>query len=73
MPANTKTIDNCIFWQEHVRDTTRDPAQRARCNAAIEKLMQERRELVRYHEEQALDRGAQEQRNWYATDAELKG
>jgi hypothetical protein len=72
MPANTKTIDNCIFWQEHVRDTTCDPAQRARCNAAIEKLMQERRELVRYHEEQALDRAAQEQRNWYATDAELR-
>ena len=72
MPANTKTIDNCIFWQEHVRDTTRDPAQRARCNAAIEKLMAERRELVRYHEERALDRGAIEHRNWYATDAELR-
>ena len=71
--ANTKTIDNCIFWQEHVRDATRDPAQRARCNAAIERLMGERRELVRYHEEQALDRAAQEQRNWYATSAELKG
>jgi hypothetical protein len=70
--ANTKTIDNCIFWQEHVRDTTRDPAQRARCNAAIEKLMSERRELVRYHEEQARDQGARDQRNWYATDAELR-
>jgi hypothetical protein len=72
MPANTKTIDNCIFWQEHVRDTTRDPAQRARCNAAIEKLMSERRELVRYHEEQAFDRAAQEQRNWYDTSTELR-
>ena len=72
MPANTKTIDNCIFWQEHARDTTRDPVQRARCNAAIEKLMQERRELVRYYEERALDRAAQEQRNWYDTSAELR-
>jgi len=72
MTANTKTIDNCIFWQEHVRNTTRDPVQRARCNAAIEKLMSERRELVRYHEERALDAGARDQRNWYATDAELR-
>jgi len=71
MPANTKTIDNSIFWQEHVRDTTRDPAQRARCNAAIEKLMEERRELVRYHEERELDAGAREHRNWYDTSAEL--
>jgi hypothetical protein len=33
--------------------------------------MGERRELVRYHEEQARDQGARDQRNWYATDAEL--
>ena len=70
-PNSLKVLDNAIFWQEHVRDTTRDPAQRARCNAAIEKLMSERRELVRYHEEQALDRAAQEQRNWYDASAEL--
>lgn len=73
MPANTKTIDNSIFWQEHVRDTTRDPVQRARCNDAILRLMQERRELVRYYEERELDRGAIEHRNWYDTSVELKG
>lgn len=72
MPVNTKTIDNCIFWQEHVRDTTRDPVQRARCNEAILRLMQERRELVRYREERALDAGARDQRNWYDTSAELR-
>jgi len=72
-PNSIKVLDNSIFWQEHVRDNTRDPAQRARCNAAIEKLMAERRERVRYDEKRALDRGAIEHRNWYATDAELKG
>ena len=55
-PNSIKVFDNSIFWQEHVRDNTRDPAQKARANAAIEKLMAERRERVRYDEERALDR-----------------
>jgi len=71
-PNSLKILDNAIFWQEHVRDNAQNPAQKTRANAAIEKLMQERRERVRYDEEQALDRAAQEQRNWYATDAELR-
>ena len=70
-PNSLKILDNAIFWQEHVRDNTRDPAQRARCNDAILRLMQERRERVRYEEERALDRGVIEHRNWYATDREL--
>ena len=71
-PNSIKVLDNSIFWQEHVRDNTRDPAQKARANAAIEKLMAERRERIRYDEERALDRAAQEQRNWYATDLEAR-
>ncbi len=71
-PNSLKVLDNAIFWQEHVRDNAQNPAQKARANAAIEKLMSERRERVRYDEGQALDRAAQEQRNWYATDVELR-
>ncbi len=64
-------IDNSIFWQEHVRDNTRDPAQRARCNAAIEKLMAQRMEIKRALDEHAIDRGAREHAAWYDTSAEL--
>lgn len=67
-----KTIDNSIFWQEHVRDTTRDPRQRARCNAAIEKLMRQRMEIKRAMDEREIDRGVREHANWYDTSAELR-
>jgi hypothetical protein len=63
-------IDNSIFWQEHVRDNTRDPAQRARCNAAIEKLMAQRMEIKRALDERAIDRGTREHAAWYETSAE---
>ena len=64
-------IDNSIFWQEHVRDNTRDPVQRARCNAAIEKLMAQRTEIKRALDERAIDRGAREHAAWHDTSAEL--
>lgn len=64
-------IDNSIFWQEHVRDNTHDPAQRARCNAAIEKLMAQRMEIKRALDERAIDRGAREHAAWHDTSAEL--
>lgn len=65
-------IDNSIFWQEHVRDTTRDPAQRARCNAAIEKLMRQRMEIRQAQQDRELARGERELANWYDTSAELR-
>jgi len=64
-------LDNSIFWQEHVRDNTRDPAQRARCNAAIEKLMAQRMEIKRALDDRAIDRGLREHAVWYDTNAEL--
>ncbi len=64
-------IDNSIFWQEHVRDNTRDPAQRARCNAAIEKLMAQRMEIKRALDDRELARGAREHAAWHDTSAEL--
>jgi hypothetical protein len=67
-----KTIDNSIHWQEHVRDNTRDLAQRARCNLAIERLMKLRMELARAAREVEEHRGAREHAAWYDTSAELK-
>jgi hypothetical protein len=64
-------IDNSIFWQEHVRDNTRDPVQRARCNAAIEKLMAQRMEIKRALDDRKMARGAREHAAWYDTSAEL--
>lgn len=33
-----KTIEQCIYWQRHVAAQSRDPAQIARCLAAIARL-----------------------------------
>jgi hypothetical protein len=65
-------IDNSIFWQEHVRDNSRDPAQRARCNAAIEKLMAQRMDIKRAQDERDQARGTREHAAWYDTSAELR-
>lgn len=59
-------IDKAIFWQEHVRDTTRDKTQRDRCNARIERLMRERMELTR------AKPNNNEAAAWYDTSAELR-
>lgn len=69
---NLKQIDDAIFWHEHVRDTSRDIAQKARCNDRIEKLMRERMELRRAENEAELSRGIAEQQAWYCTRDELR-
>lgn len=48
-------LEHMIFWQEHVRDNTRDPKQKARCNAAIERLMADMTEIKREYFEKQLD------------------
>lgn len=68
--TSTRTIDNSIAWQEHVRDATRCPKQRARCESAILRLLQERMDITRAENDAALDRGAAEHRAWYDTSGE---
>jgi len=40
-----KTIENSIYWQNHVMRQSRDPKQKARCALAIEKLTQQLNQL----------------------------
>lgn len=39
-------LDKCIAWQQYVIQTTTDPKQKARCQAAVERLKQERLAIV---------------------------
>jgi hypothetical protein len=41
-----ETIEKCIYWQMHVLRHSRDPKQRERCAAAIEKLTKELNQLL---------------------------
>ena len=41
-----KALEQSIFWQQHVVNTSRDPKQIARCKAAIEKLQQQLKALI---------------------------
>lgn len=68
--CKARTIDNSIAWQKHVRDATRCPKQRARCEAAILCLLQQRMDIERTANNAALDRGAAEHRAWYDTSGE---
>jgi hypothetical protein len=64
-------IEKMIFWQEYVRDNTRDRKQKDRCNAAIEKLLGELMDEKRQINERSMDRGLREHAAWYDTSAEL--
>jgi hypothetical protein len=68
--TSIRTIDNSIAWQEHVRNSTHCQKQRARCDAAILRLLQDRMDITRAENEAALDRGAAEHRAWYNTTGE---
>ncbi len=39
-------LDKSIAWQQYVVQTTRDPQQKARCQAAIERLKQQRLAII---------------------------
>lgn len=41
-----ESIDKCIYWQEYVMRATKDPKQAARCQAAIERLKQQRAQIA---------------------------
>lgn len=69
---NLKQLDDAIFWHEHVRETSRDKAQKARCNERIERFMRERTELLRAQKEAELSRGVSEQQAWNDTRDELR-
>lgn len=42
----TAAIDKCIFWQEYVLRNSTNPEQKARCQAAIERLKQEQNKIA---------------------------
>jgi len=68
---NLKQLDDAIFWHEHVRDQSRDPKQKQRCNERILKMLQERTEITRSIAERQETRGAFEHAAWHDTSAEL--
>lgn len=72
MPMKIETIERSIQWQVHVRDRSLDPAQKARCNAAIERLLRDAMDVRRAEEERALDRGTLEHAAWYDTSEEVR-
>lgn len=68
---NLKQIDKAIFWHEHVRDQSRDPKQKQRCNDRILGLLQQRMEITRAMAEKQEAQGMREHAAWYDTSAEL--
>jgi hypothetical protein len=68
---SVKVIENSIFWQYHVHDNSKDPAQRSRCLNAIEHLLRELMEAKREAKEADLAKGMAEQAAWYDTSSEL--
>jgi chorismate mutase len=68
---NLKQIDEAIFWHEHVRNQSRDPKQKQRCDERILKLMQDRMDITRAMAERHESKGAREHAAWYDTSAEL--
>lgn len=41
MRTTRKALETSLYWQEHVLANSKDPAQKKRAQAAIEKLKQE--------------------------------
>jgi hypothetical protein len=70
-PNSAKVIENSIFWQQHVYHNSKDPAQKARCLDAIERLLHELMEVKREAKEADLDRGSIEHKAWYDTTVEV--
>lgn len=63
-------LEREIFWNTHVRDQSKDPKQKGRCNERILMFMMQIADFEREANEIKLDRGAREHAAWYSTTAE---
>ena len=68
---NILHLEREIFWNEHVATTTKDPKQKARCEARALRFMQDIADIKRAAADAALERGTTQQAAWYDTSKEL--
>ena len=68
---NIQQLEREIFWNEHVAATTKDPKQKARCEARVLRFMQDIADIKRAAADAALERGTTQHAAWYDASAEL--